>query len=187
MGHAFRSLWFIPSQMQIDFSLLSSCGLSMPPSSFVCLENQVLSTKVKPWGGAFCALNAGRGLKPKHLSFGSTTWCHLHILNSSCSVGVQLLFGTLNLSSLNRNQTHIPCLAKQILSQWTNREVPQGPVLTELVGCPWQDWYQLKGSNHPHNPWEYSPRANLVKGWLHWRIHRGCFHDLSSSLQALVG
>ena len=29
-----------------------------------------------------------------------------------------------NLSSLTRDRTHIPCIAKQILNHWTTREVP---------------------------------------------------------------
>ena len=169
MGHAFRSLWFIPSQMQIDFSLLSSYGLSMPPSFFICLENQVLSTKVEPWGGACWALNAGRGLKPKHLSFGSTPWCHLHILNSSCGLWGQLLFGMWNLSSLNRNQTHVPCFAKSLWGVLGEIDTSSRAVIILVILG------------------DIPPRANLVKGWLPRRIHRGCFHDLSSSLQALVG
>lgn len=33
--------------MQIDLSLLSFYGLSMAPTSFICLENQELTTQVK--------------------------------------------------------------------------------------------------------------------------------------------
>ena len=43
---------------------------------------------------------------------------------SSCSVWVQLPQGTWGLSSLARNQTHVPCSARWILNHWTTREIP---------------------------------------------------------------
>ena len=130
-------LWFI----------YATIFLRLPRKSSIKYKSRTL-------GRCLLCLKCWRGLKTKHLSFGSTTWCHLHIMNSSCGVQVQLHFGMWNHRSLNRNQTHVPCLARQIVNQQINREVPQRAVLTELVGCPWQDWCQLKGSNHPCNPWE---------------------------------
>ena len=42
----------------------------------------------------------------------------------SYDVLAQLLHGIWNLSSLTEDQTHIPCIAGQILNHWTTREVP---------------------------------------------------------------
>ena len=42
----------------------------------------------------------------------------------SCDVLAQLLHGIWNLSSLTKDQIHIPCIARQILNHWTTREVP---------------------------------------------------------------
>ena len=35
-----------------------------------------------------------------------------------------LLLAVWNLSSLIRDRTHVPCMARQILNHWTTREVP---------------------------------------------------------------
>ena len=44
---------------------------------------------------------------------------------SSYSTGAWLLHGMRGLSSPNRDGTHFPCIAGQVLSRWTTREVPR--------------------------------------------------------------
>ena len=50
----------------------------------------------------------------------------LVVAHELCSYGMraQLLCGMWDLSSLTRDQTHIPCIARQLLNDWTTREVP---------------------------------------------------------------
>ena len=43
---------------------------------------------------------------------------------SSCDTRAQLVHGFWNLSSPTGDQTHVPCLAGQILNHWATREVP---------------------------------------------------------------
>ena len=43
---------------------------------------------------------------------------------SSWDAGAYLLHGTWVLSSLTRDGTHVPCIARQMLNHWTTREVP---------------------------------------------------------------
>ena len=43
----------------------------------------------------------------------------------SCSSQASLLRGTWDLRSPTRDQTHAPCVARQILNHWTTREIPQ--------------------------------------------------------------
>ena len=43
---------------------------------------------------------------------------------SHCGSQAQLLCGMRDLSSLTRDQTCVPCIARQILNHWTTREVP---------------------------------------------------------------
>ena len=43
---------------------------------------------------------------------------------SSCSTRALFLWGSWDLSSLTKDQTPDPCLARQILDHWTTREVP---------------------------------------------------------------
>ena len=93
-------LWFI----------YATIFLRLPRKSSIKYKSRTL-------GRCLLCLKCWRGLKTKHLSFGSTTWCHLHIMNSSCGVQAQLHFGMWNHRSLNRNQTHVPCLARQIVNQ----------------------------------------------------------------------
>ena len=50
-----------------------------------------------------------------------TSWAHWL---STCVVQAQLLCGMRDLSSLTRDQTCVPCIARQILNHWTTREVP---------------------------------------------------------------
>ena len=45
---------------------------------------------------------------------------------SNCGTRAQLLNGMWDLSSLTRDQTHFPCLGRQILNHWTTRRVPSG-------------------------------------------------------------
>ena len=40
---------------------------------------------------------------------------------STCGMRVQLLCSMWDLRSLNRDQTHIPCVARWILNHWTTR------------------------------------------------------------------
>ena len=188
IGHAFQSLWFIPSQMQIDFSLLSSYGLSMPPSFFVCLENQVLSTKVEPWGGAFCALNAGEVSKLNtfllDLQHDATfiLWTLVVACRSSCTLACGIIVPWTGIKPMS------PALQGRLL---TSRSIEKS-----LRGLSWQSLWGVLGKidvssraviilvilgNSPHIA------SHVVKGWLNWQICRGCFHDLSSCLQALVG
>ena len=42
---------------------------------------------------------------------------------SSCGVQAQLPCGMWDLSSLTRDRTHVPCIARRILYHWTTREV----------------------------------------------------------------
>ena len=46
----------------------------------------------------------------------------------SCGAQAQLLCSMWDLSSLTRDGTHIPCIARWILNHWTPREVPEGCV-----------------------------------------------------------
>ena len=43
---------------------------------------------------------------------------------SSCGVWAQLPHGMWDLSSLTRDQTHVPCIGRQSLYHWTTGEVP---------------------------------------------------------------
>ena len=45
---------------------------------------------------------------------------------SSCPRQAQSLRGMWNLSAPAREQTHVPCIAGQVLNHWTTREVPLG-------------------------------------------------------------
>ena len=47
---------------------------------------------------------------------------------SGCGVGAQLLCGTWALSSLTRDPSEVPCIARQILNHWTTRKVPKETV-----------------------------------------------------------
>ena len=42
---------------------------------------------------------------------------------SSCGSRAQLPHGTWDLNSLTRDQSHVPCIARRILSHWTTREI----------------------------------------------------------------
>ena len=44
---------------------------------------------------------------------------------SSCGVCTQLPHSRWDLSSQTRDQTHFPCIGRQILNYWTTREVPR--------------------------------------------------------------
>ena len=44
---------------------------------------------------------------------------------SSCSMQASLPQGTWDLSSLTRDQTHVLCIGRHILNQWTTRKVPR--------------------------------------------------------------
>ena len=56
------------------------------------------------------------------LSLSWVTWALL--LHRAGSPVVVLPCGTWDLSSLIRNQTHVPCIARQMLNHWTTGEVP---------------------------------------------------------------
>ena len=43
----------------------------------------------------------------------------------SCGVQAWLPQGMWDLSSLTRDQTHVPCIERQVLNHWTTREVPE--------------------------------------------------------------
>ena len=47
----------------------------------------------------------------------------LRCTDSSCGTQAQLPHGTWDLNSLTRDQTHVPCIARRILSYWTTREI----------------------------------------------------------------
>ena len=44
---------------------------------------------------------------------------------SHCGAQAQLPRGLWYLSSLTRDQIHVPCIRRQILNHWTTREVPR--------------------------------------------------------------
>ena len=74
---------------------------------------------------AACGLSSGNERTPEHAGFGS---CGMQAF-SSCGDGLhgaraELLNGMWNPNSLTRDRTRIPCVAMQILSQWTTREAP---------------------------------------------------------------
>ena len=52
------------------------------------------------------------------------------IVDSSCGVGVQTLFGVWDPSFLTKDENCVPCIARQILDHWTTREVPVYVCLT---------------------------------------------------------
>ena len=52
-------------------------------------------------------------------------WVPEHRL-SSYGILAYLLCGTWDLSSPTRDQTHVPCIGRQILNHWTTSEVPLG-------------------------------------------------------------
>ena len=55
---------------------------------------------------------------------------------NSCGARAQLLRDMWNISSLTRDQIHVPCIARQIFNHWATREVPAGFFLSF--------WYQLR-------------------------------------------
>ena len=57
-------------------------------------------------------------------SFAVAHRLELQRVGLAVAVWVQLPQGTWGLSSLARNQTHIPCPARWILNHWTTREIP---------------------------------------------------------------
>ena len=46
---------------------------------------------------------------------------------SSCGTQAWLPHGRWDLSSQTRDQTHVPCIGRQILNHWTTKEVPLFP------------------------------------------------------------
>ena len=55
---------------------------------------------------------------------------------STCSLWAQLFLGTYDLSSLNRDQTHVPGIGRWILSHWTAKEV----ALICFLECEGKGW-----------------------------------------------
>ena len=51
---------------------------------------------------------------------------------SSCSMQTLLLQVTWDPSSSTRDQTHVPCVARQILNHWTTKGVPAPGFLTHV-------------------------------------------------------
>ena len=54
---------------------------------------------------------------------GSVALRHVGLLNSS-NMESELALPCNKLRSLARDQTHVPCIRRQILNHWTTREVP---------------------------------------------------------------
>ena len=72
---------------------------------------------------------------------GSSSWRSVSLVEarglSSCGAWAQLPHGMWDLSSLTRDQTHIPCIGRWILNHWTAREVP-GMTSWYNLGTCWQ-------------------------------------------------
>ena len=65
-----------------------------------------------------------------------------------------MLLGMWDLSSLTRDRTHIPCIARQILNLWTIKEVPKKNVLNKkiILDPPAQSWTASRSSSATPTP-----------------------------------
>ena len=65
-----------------------------------------------------------------------------------------MLLGMWDLSSLTRDRTHVPCIARQILNLWTIKEVPKKNVLNKkiILDPPAQSWTASRSSSATPTP-----------------------------------
>ena len=66
----------------------------------------------------------------------------LVVVSGPQSTWAQFPSGLWDLSSPNRDQTHIPCIGRQILNHWTTREVPQTFYRQTLFRSRYKQMYQ---------------------------------------------
>ena len=68
------------------------------------------------------------------------SFVYLAISSLSCGTYAELLYSMGDLSSLKRDQTHIPCITKWSLNHWTTREFPKQSFHSEdqvlYLACP---------------------------------------------------
>ena len=80
---------------------------------------------------------------------------------SRCTASAYLLCGMLDLTSQIKDQTCIPCIARQILNHWTTREVPQSSL--SLIPHPYL--------TSPKTHWLLHPQVISVKFFIRKKVN----------------